>query len=401
MRQIIAAAALLLGSALSVPLRSDEPISSSVTYNREVFRIFESKCLPCHAPDAVAMSLATYGDTRPWARAIREELIEGHMPPWAAAPGYGAFANDIGLPARELAMILTWTDGGAPRGDDRDLPARAGGHRHAAPVDGDRRIELPSQRIPAGEEHVIRRVTVDPGPAPARWIRQIDIVPGDTRVMRAAFVSVVPAGERSDARWIGAWTPWLRAIAPPDGAVFPLSPGARLLVELHYRGRDTGLEDRSALAISFAAEPRAVADEIVVRTAPAPANGGGMRQRGESRVRRPTRVWAVMPQPSAPDARSGRPNADSAAASSLEVAARLPDGRIEVLLWIPRQRHDWPTPFILRAPVLLPAGTTVVVTATASSGGSAEPLPPSTVTLSTYGSSAASESRTQTRPPPP
>lgn len=369
MRRIIAAAAFLLGSLLLAPVRSDEPVSSSVTYNREVFRIFESKCLPCHAPDAVAMSLATYRDARPWARAIREELIEGRMPPWAAAPGYAAFANDIGLTSRELTTILTWTDGGASRGDDRDLPTRAGGHRHAAPVDDDRQIELPAQRIPAGEEHVIRRVMVDPGPAAMRWIRQVDILPGDTRVMRAAFVWVAPADERSDARWIGAWTPWLRAMAPPDGAVFPLPPGARLVVELHYRGRETDLEDRSTLALTFAAEPRAVADEIVVRTAAASSAAAGMRQRGESKLRRPMRVWALLPQTSAP--------------SSLEVVARLPDGSVDVLLWIPRQRHDWPTPFILRTPVLLPAGTTVVVTAT-SPGGSGEPLPGMTVRLGTY-----------------
>jgi mono/diheme cytochrome c family protein len=377
-----AAAAGLLGSVLSAPVRSDEPISSSVTYNREVFRIFESKCLPCHAPDAVAMSLATYRDARPWARAIREELIEGRMPPWAAAPGYAAFANDIGLAARELATILTWTDGGAPRGDDRDLPSRAGSHRHAVPADNDWRIELPAQRIPAGEEHVIRRVTVDPGAVATRWIRQVDIVPGDTRVMRGAFVWVAPADGRSEARWVGAWTPWLRAMAPPGGAVFPWPRGARLVVELHYRGRETDLEDRSTLALSFAAESRTVADEIIVRTAAAPANDGGVRRRGESSVRRPTRIWALLPQASEPGLPSSRPYADSAGAS-LEVAARLPDGSIDVLLWIPRQRHDWPTPFILRTPVLLPAGTTVVVTAT-SPGGSAEPLPASAVALSTY-----------------
>src|SRR5919108_2952663 len=152
-RLIAAAAAVLVAAVLSVPVRTDEPISSSITYNREIYRIFESRCLACHASDGVAMPLGTYREAPPWARAIREELIEGRMPPWTAAAGYVPFANDIGLTSRELATILTWTDGGTPRGDDRDLPARAGGHRHSAAVGGDARLELPSQTVRAGEEY--------------------------------------------------------------------------------------------------------------------------------------------------------------------------------------------------------------------------------------------------------
>lgn len=386
LRTIAPLAALLVGAVLSAPLRSDEPISSSVTYNREVFRILESKCLACHAADGVAMPLGTYREARPWARAIREELIEGRMPPWTSAAGYAPFANDIGLAARELATVLTWTDGGTPRGDARDLPARAGGHRHAAPVDADERLELPPQHVPAGEEHVVRRVTIDPAAAAGRWVRQIDIVPGDTRVLRAAFVFVLPRDARAPAAWVSAWTPWLRATPPPGDAAFHLPGGTRLLVELHYRGRDTSLEDRSTLALFFAAEGGRPASQLVVNTAPIPGTNGVARRRGESTVREDARVWAVFPHaPASLDPATLDPYADPAGAPSLEVTARRPDGSVEVLLWIPRQRHDWPTPYVLRTPVHLPAGTTVVVTSTAPREGAAGEIPPSTtVTLNVY-----------------
>lgn len=385
MRQIAAAIALLLAVVLSVDVRSDEPISSSVTYNREIYRIFESRCLACHASDGVAMPLGTYREARPWARAIREELIEGRMPPWTAAAGYVPFANDIGLTARELATILTWTDGGTPRGDDRDLPARAGGHRHAAAVDADARLELPPQRVPAGEEHIIRRITIDAGAAAGRSLRQIDVVPGDTRALRAAFVFVAPGDGRAPAAWISAWTPWLRTTPPPENAAFRLPAGARLLVELHYRGRDAGVEDRPALALFFAPERGSSASQLVVSTAPIAGASGTARRRGESTVREDARVWAIFPHaPASLDARSLDPYADPASAPSLEVTARRPDGSVEVLLWIPAQRHDWPTPYVLRTPVDLPAGTTVVVTSTTPRGG-ADGVPASTtVTLTLY-----------------
>jgi mono/diheme cytochrome c family protein len=393
-RSIAAAVACFIVAVLAASVRSDEPISSSVTFNREIYRIFESRCLACHATDGVAMPLGTYREARPWARAIREELIEGRMPPWTAAAGYVPFANDIGLTSRELATILTWTDGRTPRGDDRDLPARAGGHRHSAPADADERLELPPQAVPAGEEYVVRRVTIDPGGASGKSIRQIDMVPGDTRVLRGAFVFVVPSDGRTPAAWVSAWTPWLRTTPPPDDAGFRLPAGARLLVELHYRGRAEPIEDRSALAIFLARDvdetnvgrgmtPRQAAFQLVVNTAPIPGVSGVSRRRGESAVREAARVWAIFPHaPASLDPAGVDPYADPAGGPSLEVTARRQDGSIEVLLWIPRQRHDWPTPYVLRTPVDLPAGTTIVVTST---GPRADRTPPSTtVTLNLY-----------------
>lgn len=394
MRRITSIVALFV-VVLGLTLRSDDPVSSAVTFNREVVRILERKCLACHAPGGIAMSLATYREARPWARAIREELIEQRMPPWRAARGYGAFANDIGLTARELTMILTWTDGGVPKGDDRDLPRRALESRDA-PLQPDQRLELPAQRIPAGEEHVIRRVTIDTGLATTRWIRQIAVLPGDTSVIRAAFVAVAPREGSTATHWLGAWTPWLHVMAPPAGAAMPVAPGARLVVELHYRGRETDLEDRSSLALFFAPESRQVSGHVVVEPAPTPSTDRHVRWRGETTFGDETRIWALVPHLSAAAALSDddvRAGADGA--SSLEITARKADGSIDVLLWIPQRRYDWPTPYIPQTPILLPAGTTVVVTGSAPRG--AERAEPPAVTLCTV--RLKPEATLATRPP--
>jgi hypothetical protein len=39
------------------------------------------------ANDIAPMSLMTDKDTRPWARAIREAVVQGKMPPWADTVG--------------------------------------------------------------------------------------------------------------------------------------------------------------------------------------------------------------------------------------------------------------------------------------------------------------------------
>jgi hypothetical protein len=44
------------------------------------------------------------------------------MPPWGAVKGFGDFRDDDGLSENEIALISSWVEGGAPRGDQNLLP---------------------------------------------------------------------------------------------------------------------------------------------------------------------------------------------------------------------------------------------------------------------------------------
>ncbi len=66
--------------------------------------------------------MLTYKETRPWAKSIREKVVNRTMPPWHADPHVGAWANDRRLTQTEIDMIAAWVDGGAKEGDAKDLP---------------------------------------------------------------------------------------------------------------------------------------------------------------------------------------------------------------------------------------------------------------------------------------
>jgi hypothetical protein len=68
------------------------------------------------------MSLTTYDEARPWAKAIKEEVLERRMPPWGAVKGFGEFRSDASLSEREIELIAQWVEGGAPQGEDIYLP---------------------------------------------------------------------------------------------------------------------------------------------------------------------------------------------------------------------------------------------------------------------------------------
>jgi len=94
------------------------------TFAKDVAPIVFAKCVGCHRPGEVApMSLLTYNDVRPWAKSIREKVRTGEMPPWGADKRFGTFLNDRTLTAEEIRTLVAWVDGGAPKGNDADLPA--------------------------------------------------------------------------------------------------------------------------------------------------------------------------------------------------------------------------------------------------------------------------------------
>src|SRR6266446_6238187 len=100
-----------------------------VTFTKNIAPILQRSCEGCHRPDGVApMSLATYEDARPWARAIKQRTSigpkAGVMPPWYVEKNIGIqqFHNDPSLSDDEIAMIGKWADSGAPRGNPADMP---------------------------------------------------------------------------------------------------------------------------------------------------------------------------------------------------------------------------------------------------------------------------------------
>ena len=117
------------GMATPFGLNAQQAASTEVTFTKDVAPILQRSCQNCHRPDGVApMSLVTYEDVRPWARAIKQRTgigpHAGVMPPWYMEKNIGIqqFKDDPSLSDAEIAQIAKWADGGAPRGNPGDMP---------------------------------------------------------------------------------------------------------------------------------------------------------------------------------------------------------------------------------------------------------------------------------------
>jgi len=137
---------------------SHEPVTTKIRFNKEIVRIFQDHCLACHQPGSnTKVFLHNYTSARPWAKAIKEEVLERRMPPSQVVKGFGEFEDDHGLTQHEVDQIVAWVDGGTPKGDDKDLPLT---QAPMANKTDDPRANNPTilslraaEEIPAGAEH--------------------------------------------------------------------------------------------------------------------------------------------------------------------------------------------------------------------------------------------------------
>jgi mono/diheme cytochrome c family protein len=130
-------------------------ITTTVTWDREISPIFQARCQSCHGAGAkTTMPLTSYAEARPWARAIKHQVLTRRMPIWHAARGYGDFANDPSLSPFEVALIAAWVDGGAPKA----LPSTQPNAPEAAPpaVTSPASSAMAPSAVPAGRAFALR-----------------------------------------------------------------------------------------------------------------------------------------------------------------------------------------------------------------------------------------------------
>ncbi len=126
-RLMLAAAVAVI--AMPAAVAGQTASADEVTFSRDIAPILQRSCQKCHRPEALApMSLLTYDEVRPWARAIKNRTglrdKPGVMPPWFIEKDVGiqGFKDDPSLSDEEIRLIATWADNGAPEGNPADLP---------------------------------------------------------------------------------------------------------------------------------------------------------------------------------------------------------------------------------------------------------------------------------------
>jgi mono/diheme cytochrome c family protein len=274
---IAVAAALLLASPA---LAEDAP-----TFYKDVLPILQKNCQSCHRPGEVApMSLVTYEQARPWARAIKTAVVSRQMPPWFAEPGYAHLSNDRRLSDGEVDAIVKWVDAGAPGGDPAAAPPPVA-FENGWNITPDVNVEMPKAfEVPARGTINYKYVLVKADFKEDMWIVAAEMRPGDPAVLHHGKVWVRPPGSKWMANAVpgeayevethrdilgrnaieegndilGKFNPGLGAQRfDVDGAAKFVPKGSDLVFELHYTSAGKPAADVSKLGLVLAKTPPA------------------------------------------------------------------------------------------------------------------------------------------------
>ena len=350
--------------------------SSGVTFNKEVLPILQKRCQDCHRPgEAAPMSLMTYQDARPWAKAIREAVVTRKMPPWFADPHVGKFANDRSLSQAEIDTLTAWADGGATEGNPKDAPAPrqfVDGWNLGQP---DLVLETPNAfNVPATGQVEYQYVIIPTKLTEDRWIQATEVRPGNRAVMHHVIVFIREPGSKwmSDATpgaafvpprgnrgaqltaGLGSYVPGQVVVAPaetPRRATL-LKAGSDLVFQLHYTPNGTATTDKTKIGIIFAKDApstRLVGGNSATLKLAIPPGDSNYKVEASSTLQYDCDLISMMPHA-------------HLRGKAFEYRIVRPDGQTETVLSVPHYNFNWQLTYYLEKPIHLTKGTKVEVT---------------------------------------
>lgn len=324
------------------------------------------------------MTLTSYAEVRPWASAIREAVLTRTMPPWhAAGVAAHSFRNDRSLTQAEIQTIADWVKEGAKEGE----PLKSAFHPTRR-EDGwtlgkpDIVIRVPGFRVPASGQ-LTYRYLITGGLFPKDvWVRAAEFRIDQRKVVHhinayargpeSSYLAGYPKGQivaatiadrarrRDGERFFDrrqqliGWEPGYAAMPWSAEGGKQIRAGSDIIFEMHYSPNGKEVTDYSEFGLYLAKAPpaeRVVAiDTLRDLDLSIPPGDRDYVSHAVMTLAVPVKLLSVQPHM-------------HYRGKAMEVQAVYPDGRRELLVSVPKYDFNWQTTYVLREPLLLPAGT--------------------------------------------
>ena len=361
---------------LAALLFTASAFAQNLTFARDIAPIIYQHCASCHRPGETApFSLLTYEDVKKRAAQIAKVTQSRFMPPWLPEQGYGSFTDANRLTEAQVQMISDWVAQGARFGSTTDLPPQphfTSGWQLGPPdlvVEAKQAFALPASGSDVYWNFVIPAAVDKP-----RYVRAIEVRPGDKRLVHHAAVVVdrshwgreqetspgagFPGMELANRRSVfdpddGHFLFWKPGGAPyvePDGLAWRLEPGDDLVLNTHLRPSGKPEQVRPSIGLYFTDNPQTKFPMLVQ-----------LEHDGALNIPAGTRDFLISDDFKLPldaDVLAVYPHAHYLG-KRLEGYATLPDGTRKWLIRIPEWDQNWQTVYRYREPMFLPKGTTI------------------------------------------
>lgn len=359
--------------------------AATPTFNKDVLPILQKNCQSCHRPGEIGpMPLLNYEGTRPWAKAIKQSVATGKMPPWFADPRYGHFANDRRLSPADVRTLEAWVDAGAPEGDANQKPAPMT-WTEGWNIRADEIFQVPDPfTVPATGTLDYIYIVIPTGFRQDTWVTAAEIRPSARSVVHHVLAVVRPPGSQwmKDAKPFVPYIPPLPSEDGNDPQAQPVnmsyellagySPGMQpqrfdidhsaklipagsdIVLQLHYTPNGkTVVQDQTRVGITLARkEPAKRFMSAVAASSNWKIPAGDPNYEGHARLTFGEPVELVFIQPHM-----------HVRGKDMTIRLVYPTGESQTVLSVPHYDFHWQIIYYLDKPLQLPQGTRVEVTA--------------------------------------
>jgi hypothetical protein len=242
---------------------------TNITFAKHVAPILQNRCEECHRAGGVApMSLVTYEETRPWARALREKVVSRVMPPFHATGAIGRYQHDPRLTDEEIATITQWVDSGAPKGNVKDLPKPRSWKSDWSNGEPDVVVKVKQPyTIKASPKDQYVFFVFDYVFPEDTWIKSVETRPGNLAAVHHANTHVVPPGFKAPPEgyiagdfdpgargtiMLAGWAPGVQPVSLVEGTGIRIPKGMRLGIQIHYAPAEKERTDQTSVGVYFA-----------------------------------------------------------------------------------------------------------------------------------------------------
>jgi len=230
---------------------------SQVTFTKDVAPILQRSCQACHRPGSIApMSLLTYEEVRPWARAIKDRVARRSMPPWFIdrTVGIQKFKEDRSLSDQEIATIVKWADSGA-KGNPADMPPPRTFDTNVYQWT----IGQPDLIIPIPEPWVVAAdapnqwvdLISDSGLTEDRYIKAIETKPSLEGFKVVHHASTYLLLEDGAEEALGEYALGKTGDIFPDGTGRLIKAGTKIKFNMHYASNGERTTDRTSVGFTL------------------------------------------------------------------------------------------------------------------------------------------------------
>ena len=255
-----------VGCELDFPAR-DQHVSNVPDYATDVAPILEEKCVSCHLEGGIApFAMDSHMMVQGWSPMMKEVIMTKRMPPAQVDPSVNHFTNARYMNPDQLQTLIHWIDAGAPRGNSEVDPlARVRSPETVWELgEPDYIVEVPAFTVPATGVLDYENVTINLPFEEDVWVRSIQHVPGDRRVLHHLLSYIVPADydERIVEGENDSYREFLEGYAPgkDESVTYPENSGmfipkdSAVQMSLHYTTFGKEAVDKTLLGLYFADE---------------------------------------------------------------------------------------------------------------------------------------------------